>query len=41
MTETEDEKPPLFASWKGWYAALAAALVLQIIIYYLITIRFT
>lgn len=41
MSDSENEKPPLFERWSGWYVTLAVALVVQIIIYYLITASFS
>jgi hypothetical protein len=34
------EKPPLFASWKGWYLLVLAVLVAEIFFFYLITKAF-
>jgi hypothetical protein len=31
------DKPPIFNSWKAWYVLVIAFLVLQIILFYLIT----
>ena len=33
----ENNKPPLFKSWKGWYLLLVGVLLAQIIIYYWMT----
>lgn len=38
--DPELEKPPMLGSWKNLYLLLTGALVLQIIVYYLITISF-
>lgn len=38
---TESDKPPLFKSWTGWYVLVLAILVVQIIIYRLITLAFS
>lgn len=38
--EPENEKPPILGSWKNLYFLLTGALILQIILYYLITISF-
>jgi hypothetical protein len=36
----EGEKPPVFKAWSGWYALILTVLVLQIIVYYLLTVAF-
>ena len=36
MTE-ESEKPPLFRSWRGWYLLVAGFLLLQILLFTLLT----
>ncbi len=33
----DEEKPPLFRTWRGWYLALIVALLAQIIFYYWLT----
>lgn len=38
MSSDEQEKPPVFKSWSGWYWLVAGVLLIQIIIYYTITI---
>lgn len=40
MTMSDTEKPPLFNSWTGWYVLILAALVIQIILYRLLTVAF-
>jgi len=40
MTEQNDEKPPVFSSWRSWYVLVLGAAGLQIILYYLITRAF-
>ena len=35
------EKPPVFKSWKGWYMLVLAVLVLQIILYRILTMAFS
>lgn len=40
MPEPENEKPPILGSWKNLYLLLVGALLLQIVLYYLITISF-
>lgn len=37
----ENERPPLFGSWAAWYRLLVGALVVQIIVYYLLSERFS
>lgn len=39
MSEQE-EKPPVFSSWKGWYVLVMSAALVQLIIYFLITNSF-
>ena len=34
-------KPPLFNSWAGWYILILAVLVVQIILYRVLTVAFT
>lgn len=43
MTETTDEteQVPLFKKWKTWYIVVMGVLVVQIIVYYLITQSFS
>jgi hypothetical protein len=36
----QEEKPPVFHSWKGWYWLVMAVAALQIIVYFLITQSF-
>lgn len=36
MTD-ESEKPPLFASWRGWYLLVTGSLLLQILLFTLLT----
>jgi len=31
---SENEKPPLFKSWKGWYLLLMVALVAEILLFF-------
>jgi hypothetical protein len=33
----EDEKPPVFNSWKGWYTLILSVLAIQIILYFVLT----
>jgi len=32
-----DEKPPVFSSWKGWYAMLVLVLAMLIAVFYGLT----
>jgi len=34
---TDEEKPPLFRAWRGWYLTLIIVLLVQIIFYYWLT----
>lgn len=36
----EQEKPPVLGSWKNLYILLVVVLVVQIVLYYLITLSF-
>ena len=38
---TDSDKPPLFKSWTGWYVLILAVLVVQIIIYRVLTQAFS
>lgn len=40
MSEEQNEKPPVFSKWSGWYWFVMLVLAAQIIIYYLITNSF-
>ena len=35
--EEQDEKPPVFSSWRGWYWFLLLALIGWIILFYIFT----
>lgn len=37
---TEEDRPPVFKSWKGWYWLVISVLVIQIIVYTLISYSF-
>jgi hypothetical protein len=39
MTDKE-EKPPVFASWKGWYILVMSVALAQLIIYFIISNSF-
>lgn len=41
MSEHNEEKPPIFARWRTWYALVLGALVIQIIVYFIITLIFS
>jgi hypothetical protein len=34
---TPDQKPPVFSSWKGWYALLIAVLAVLVVGFYVFT----
>jgi hypothetical protein len=36
-----DDKPPLFRSWKTWYKLVLLVMLIQVVIYYLITSSFS
>jgi hypothetical protein len=36
----DSETPPIFKKWKSWYWLLSVVLVIQIIVFYLITESF-
>ena len=38
---SDADKPPVFKSWTGWYALILAVLVVQVIIYYVLTLAFS
>lgn len=38
MSELNDERPPVFKRWRTWYALVLGALIIQIIIYLVITL---
>jgi len=38
--ETEDERPPVFNRWRGWYLLVLGVALIQIIVYSLITYSF-
>jgi hypothetical protein len=37
----DPDRPPLFSSWTGWYVLVLSVLVLQIIIYRILTVAFS
>jgi hypothetical protein len=41
MHNENDDKPPLFPSWTVWYIVVAAFLALLIILFYLLTKKFS
>lgn len=41
MSELQNEKPPLFKSWNFWYAIVLGAMLIQVLIYLLITLAFS
>lgn len=40
MMDANDEKPPLFKKWSGWYWLVMGVLFIQIIVYIAITNSF-
>ncbi len=36
-----DEKPPVFASWKGWYITLISGLAACVAVFYALTRHFS
>ncbi len=36
----QNEKPPVFNSWQGWYVFVLFFLLLQILVYYFLTQHF-
>ncbi len=40
MKEENNDKVPLFKTWRQWYVFIVAILVLQIVLFYLITQHF-
>jgi len=38
--QEENDKPPVFASWSGWYGLLMGVLAIQILIYYWLSVQF-
>ncbi len=41
MEASDNEKPPVFRSWKGWYWLVLALIVVQIALYLFITYSFS
>jgi len=37
----EDEKPPIFKSWKGWYTLLIAVLMIEILLFFIFSNYFS
>ncbi len=37
----QENKPPLFKTWAGWYIFVAAMLVAEIVLFYFMTLRFS
>jgi hypothetical protein len=37
----ESEKPPIFKSWTGWYILILSVMVVQIIVYRILTVAFS
>jgi hypothetical protein len=40
MESTENEKPPVFRKWSSWYWLVIVVMLVQVIIYSLITFSF-
>jgi hypothetical protein len=40
-SEPHQDHPPVFKSWKGWYIFLLVVLLIEIVFFYLLTIRFS
>jgi hypothetical protein len=38
---SESEKPPIFKSWTGWYILILSVMVVQIIVYRILTVAFS
>jgi hypothetical protein len=38
MSDSSEDRPPVFRRWSAWYAIVLGLLVLQIVAYYLITV---
>ncbi len=36
-----EEKPPLFQSWSAWYKLVLAVMLVQVILYFIITKSFS
>ncbi len=36
----QNEKPPVFSSWKGWYILVMSVALAQLIVYFIITKNF-
>ncbi|CAN5342823.1 hypothetical protein BH10BAC4_BH10BAC4_24320 [soil metagenome] len=41
MESTENEKPPVFRKWSSWYWLVMIVMIIQVIIYSLITFSFS
>jgi len=37
MNDHQDRKPPVFATWGGWYRLVMAVAIAQLILYFLMT----
>jgi hypothetical protein len=37
MTDSGDENPPVFRSWRGWYIFVLSVLALLILFFYILT----
>ncbi len=36
-----EDRPPLFRSWKSWYKLVLAVMLIQVAVFFLITISFS
>lgn len=39
--DVQNNRPPLFKTWTGWYVFVAAMLVVEIILFYFLTVTFS
>lgn len=37
MTDQDEDRPPVFKSWKTWYRLVLGIFIVQVIIFYLLT----
>ncbi|MFM9907887.1 MAG: hypothetical protein ACKVOW_00990 [Chitinophagaceae bacterium] len=40
-SNNDQEKPPLFKNWKGWYLMVILFLMVLIVVFYLVTKHFS
>lgn len=41
MSEPTEEKPPVFAAWRGWYWLVATVMLFQLFLYLLISLSYS